>query len=546
MMSRSRGSLLTAWFLLSLSASLACLTADSSAQVYEGARRALDLSPDPIARAPRLLGMGQLTLVNTVNNRLNLWDFAGNPTGVVDADTVTSFEMRPATSSAAGVHDENGLERQDEGARESRIGYEAWRRTPGGAAYGFYGDAASLRDDGLFSQSVELRQVFRAPRVVGVLNGHMPRFKSERLRYAFDVFYGLENRNDEYRTLFQNSVGEFLGRKGDLLSPPDFFTPNEYRVSTLGGGTGLSYVWGRTLTTALMGTIRSSRIEGENSSVIHDTGTGENRHYYILQGSATGRGLLLPGTSSMPLEWVWDSQTWTASDEATWVFTLKAGINQEPFAGRGKLYDRREDGYEHRFRARLWSGPFELNGAAGFWRDVEQIRPPDDNDLTSFNKFIDLTSIRDGADTLALPDSVRFNHSTDRGVNAALGATWRLSKALLGAEYHVTERKLDSEVAGAGPDRRVWDVRTGLEYACTPVFAGRLGYIYRFDDRDLNSTRNEFKSNVLTAGFGLARPGSVWSVDLGWSIEWLKSDFEDATNERGSRQTLAAQLRWAL
>jgi len=245
-MSRSRGSLLTAWFFLCLSSSLVGLAADSSAQLYEAARRALDLSPDPIARAPRLLGMGQLTLVSTLNNRLNLWDFAGNPTGIVDADSVTSFEVRPATSSSAAVHDQpgTGLERQDVGSREMRVAYEGWRRTPGGTAYGFYGDAAALRDDGLFSESVELRQVFRAPRIVGVLNGHMPRFKTERLRYAIDAFYGIENQDDEYRTIFQNATGQYLGRKGDLLSPPDFFIPNQYRVSTLGGGAGLAYVFG--------------------------------------------------------------------------------------------------------------------------------------------------------------------------------------------------------------------------------------------------------------------------------------------------------------
>lgn len=546
-MSRSRGSLLTAWFLLCLPLCLCGLAADSSAQIYEAARRALDLSPDPIARAPRLLGMGQLTLVSTTNNRLNLWDFAGNPIGVIDADTVSSFEMRPVTSSSSGLHDEpSGLERQDVASREMRIGYEAWRRTPGGAAYGFYGDASSLRDDGLFNQSVELRHGYSAPRIVGVLNGHMPRFKTQHLRYGIQVFYGLENQNDEYRTLFRNAAGEYLGKRGDLLPPPDFFTPDEYRVSTLGGGAGLAYVFGPSLTLSVFGQGSSSRIEGENSSVIHDTGTGEDRPYYTLQGTAMGRGLLIPGTSRAPFEWIYDGKTWTSSDEGRWVFTLKAGINQDPFAGRGKLFDREEEGFEHRFRARLWTGPLELNGAAGFWKDVVEVHPPDPNDLTSFNDFIGLASRRDGADTLALPDSIRFNHSTDKGVSAAAGVTWKLHKGLFGAEYHVTEHKLDQVIAGAGPDRRVWDVRTGLEYPCTPVFAGRLGYIYRFDDRDLNSNRNEFKSNVLTAGFGIARPGSVWSIDVGWSFEWLKPDFDDPTNPREARQNLAAQFRWTM
>ena len=89
-------------------------------------------------------------------------------------------------------------------------------------------------------------------------------------------------------------------------------------------------------------------------------------------------------------------------------------------------------------------------------------------------------------------------------------------------------------------------MRTGLEYPFSDVFAGRFGYIYRFDDRDLTSNRNEFRSHILTTGIGLARPGSVWSVDVGWSIEWLKPDLDDSTDPRESRQVLAAQFRWTL
>jgi hypothetical protein len=78
------------------------------------------------------------------------------------------------------------------------------------------------------------------------------------------------------------------------------------------------------------------------------------------------------------------------------------------------------------------------------------------------------------------------------------------------------------------------------------VFAGRVGYIYRSDDRDTQSKRNEITSNTLTFGFGLAKPGSVWSIDFGYAYEWLNPNFEDANGLNESRHTLAAQLRWAL
>lgn len=546
-MSGSRRLVLTALCILPWG--LCGLAADTSAQVYEEARRTLDLVPDPIARSPRMLGMGRLTLVDGPNNRINLWDFAANPVGGMEADSVSTFELRPATSSSAGRHQVigTGRERQDVASREIRMGYEAWMRARGGAAYGLYGDAATLRADRPFGEVDELRRVLRAPRMVGVLNGPMPSFRSERMRYAITVFYGLEDRSDEYRTLFSTATGEYLGKKGDILGPPDFFTPNQYRVSTLGGGTSLSYRFGPWLTAAVGGQGSSSRIEGENSSVIHDTGTGEDRPYYQLQTSAVGRGvpILGPGTARWPIEWGYDGRTWTSSSEGRWVFTLKAGINQAPFTGRGKLFERSEDGLDQRFRVRAWSGNFELNGSGGYWRREIEVRPPDPLDFSSFNRFITIASQRDGADSLALPDSVRHTRSVERTVNLAYGATWKLKRGLVGLEYHWAEQKLEQLVGGEGPKRGVWDLRGGMEYRCTDVLAGRLGYIYRSDDRDLLSENNEYTSHTLTSGVGLAPRGSIWGLDLGWAIEWVSPDFVDATDPRESRQQVAARVHWA-
>src|SRR5437870_3472388 len=50
------------------------------AQFYEDSRRALDLTPDPLERSPRLLGMGRLTVIGEdPHYALTLWDFGGNP-----------------------------------------------------------------------------------------------------------------------------------------------------------------------------------------------------------------------------------------------------------------------------------------------------------------------------------------------------------------------------------------------------------------------------------------------------------------------------------
>jgi len=492
--------------------------------------------------------MGRLTLLDSPGNRIGLWDFAANPVGIMEAESTSTLDFRPATSSSAGRHEAigTGRERQGVASRELRMGVEAWERTRDGSAFGLYGDAATLRADDLFGETSELRRVLKAPRIAGVMSGRMPLFQRDRMRWAMDAFYGLEDRNNEYRTLFSNAAGEYLGKQGDLLGPPDFFAPDQYFVSTLGGGASFSYRAGSWLTAAVGGRGSSSRNQGDNSSVIHDGGTGEDRPYLTLQTSAVGRGvpILGPGTARWPIEWGYDGRAWTSSSEARWVFTLKAGINQEPFAGRGKLLDRKENGIEERFRARAWTGPFELDGSAGYWRREIEVRPPDAADLSSFNRFITTISERDGADSLALPDSIRQNRSRERVLSLAYGATWKLRRGLLGLEYHYSGQKIEQTVAGEGPERRIWDVRSGMEYRCTGKLAGRLGYIYRSDDRDLLSANNEYTSHTLTAGLGLTPARSIWGLDLGWAIEWLRPDFDDATDPRESRQQMAAQVHW--
>ena len=526
-MSVSRGLVLTALCAMSLGL---ILPASSSAQVYEAARRSLDLSPDPIARSPRLLGMGRLTLADDPHNRLGMWDFAGNPLGVLEADSVSTFDLRPATASAAGKHTPVGLgrERQYLASREVRLGFEAWRRTESGNAYGFIGDAANLRTDRPFSDDSEIRGTFREPAATGILNGKMPYFQSERMRYAFTATYSSENQIDQYRTLFSNAAGDYLGRKGDVLPPPDFFTPDEYRISTLGGAAGLSYRLASWSNTAVVFHARSSRIEGENSSVIHDSGTGEDRPYYGIQATETGR--------AGPIDWIYDVQSWKSASEDRWVFTLKAGLNQVPFAGRGKLLDREETGLVGRGRVRWVAGKLTLGGSIDHGSRTVEITPPDIGDRTSFNYFRNVAAHRDGADSLAIPDSVVYEKAEETYWGAAGGATWALGHGSVGFEYHYAEQKLVQTLAGEGPQRRIWDVRTGLEYSCTPVLSGRLGYLFRDDDRDLLTQRNEFTSHSVTLGLGLMPRGAIWGFDLGYAIEWLRPTFDSADDPSESRQ----------
>src|SRR5262245_4245554 len=526
-------------------------TGATDAQIYDAARRSLDFSPDATARSPRLLGMGTLSLASDAHNGINLRDLYGNPIAIYDSDTLSTFATYPGTSSASRTAVPVGGtgERQNLAAREIRMGYEAFRRGES-STYGFYGDLGNLRKDQPFSDATVLRGNFQQARLVGFINGRMPRFHSDRMRYEIHGFVWPENQLDEYRTQFSNGAGDYLGRQSDILPPPNFFDPDEYRISSVGGGLGFSYRFATLLNLSVSGEAASSRIEGENSDKIHDMGTGEDRPYYVARAGVTGK-------YGHALEYALDGGTWTSAQEKRYVFTLKAGQNQNPFTGRGKMLDRDEDGHEGRAQVRWTWKQLELNAAAGSWKRTLDIQPTPPGEAGSYNLFLNTAANRLGADSLALPDSVQRSHSKDEGWGFAYGATWRLpGKGLVGREFHFLKQSSAELVyagwpgvgtlayTGDGPDRRISDIRGGIEYPCTAVLTGRLGYIRRSDDHDELTRNNEYQSNTLTSGLTLQPVGSRWNVDLGWAIEWIAPDFDDATNPKESRQQVAAQIRW--
>src|SRR5258706_4590221 len=98
----------TRWVLpRALSLSLLAMTlgaASASAQFFDPALHSLDLSTGPVARSPRLLGMGGLSLaVPDRDASINLWDFAGIPVGLAADDTTSTLDVRPATDALSSV-----------------------------------------------------------------------------------------------------------------------------------------------------------------------------------------------------------------------------------------------------------------------------------------------------------------------------------------------------------------------------------------------------------------------------------------------------------
>jgi hypothetical protein len=534
--------------LLSAISSILLLTALAVpvyAQFYDAARGSVGFSLEAIERSPRLLGMGGMTFVgDDPHTAITLWDFAASPLGLLDADSTNTAELYPATSSFSQVHDlssDTGIrERQDHAARETRVAYEIWRRAGGKSVYGLAGDFGSLRMDQTFSETVERRSILSQPTVMPVLMGHMPYVKSTRWLYSVRLFYSGETAVNQYRGLSENSKGQYIDQSGPELGPPEFFTPTDFKVRSMGGGLGVAYDRGRAFKAAVSMDIVQNSIQGKNESGRRYAQNDEKRPCNTNQATMVGR----VGRS---LEWGVDGRDWRSRSEERWFFSLSAGTGADPLASRGKLLDREERGRALRTRLRWTRGPFELGaGLATGYRRIA-ITPPGLDDPTSFNHFRNTVTYRVNADTLALPDSVVLNESEERTWEAGGGLAIRLpgARGLWGVEYRRLRSMAEQTMSGQGQLRKGWDLRTGFEYRCTQALIGRIGYAYRWEDENYQLRQDEYLANAMTLGLGLRPAGANWTFEAGYAIEWRRADYGAQANPRSSRQQLASMVRWA-
>jgi hypothetical protein len=517
------------------------------AQSYDEARRTLGLAPDPIARSPRLLGLGRLSLVvPDPHNRITLWDFAGTPAGLLDNDSVSTLAVRPGSATASSVHDFSDMlgsgERQDLAAREARLGYETWRRSRSGSLFGVSGDVGTLRFDRPFSQDFERRSQFTEPNIMVVLGGKMPYFNSGRTHYALRILYGAEHANDEFRRIVSNAAGQYIDRTGVQGPTPDVFTPDVTDVQTQGAGVSASYRLGGWATAALGVDALRERIKSTNDRERYESERRESRPFNVGQASLVGR-------VGPHFEWGADGRGWMSSSTETWAFTISTntgGAGAAPFVGRGDYQSREEEGSTLRTRARWFAGALELGASLGTAYRKVTLTPPPVTDRNSFNNFLNSVFYRTRADTTIYPDSAIFNETQDHAWDAAGGVSWRLPgrRGVIGAEYHRWRDILSQTVAGVGPRRVGWDVRGGLEMRCNAVLTGRLGYSYRRDDLDEFVRQNETVTSSATLGFGLAPEGAHWQFESGYAFDWSQADYGTPARPRGTRQQLATQVEW--
>jgi hypothetical protein len=520
-----------------------CLASPVRAQTLDDVPSSLGGNLDPLARTARAVGMGRLTLVlPDVNNRLTMWDFAGNPTGVLEADSVSSIELRPggwSTSSARDANDASGpFERQDFAGNRQRFGFEGWRRSGGTTVFGVIGEVAALRTDRPYDLEEERRTMISRPGGTIVLNGKMPWIATESMRYALRATLSSENLDEEFRFIRRNASGEYLNQTGAVVGPPNRFDPDENHTRTTGAGGALSYRLGPWLTLAAGADYRVEKLRSRNEGDRYLSEYEEDRPYGLGQFSAVGR--------VAALEYGADARLWSGSSNAIYVFTGSAGIGAIPITGRGDMYEREEEGNLLRGRLRWASGPLEIGASlTNGYRKIE-ITPPSASDGTSLNAYLRSLFYDPRADSIGLRDSVVHEVSERRLNEIAGGAAWHLgNRAAIGVEAHVWTDELEQIVSGEGPNAKGMDVRAGIEYPCTPQFTGRAGYIWRTEDDDDLTENNEWKSQAITLGAGFQPPLARWRFESGYVFEWGQADFGSPARPRFTRQQIATQIKWA-
>jgi hypothetical protein len=308
-------------------------------------------------------------------------------------------------------------------------------------------------------------------------------------------------------------------------------------VNTVAYGVSTDYILGRTTRVAL-------GIERENNDVLatnaQDRSSSEireSRPYWTGQAALVGK-------LGRSLEYGVNGIGRTSDSEQDWRFTASAGVGAVPLTGRGNLLTRSEKSSELDARARWTSGKLILAGSLSTAAQDIDIDPPNANDATSFNRFINEAFNRPGADTLSLPDSVVHYESRRRAWGWSGGGSYRLGVSKLGAEFHWLRDAGSTNLLGPGPRRIAWDVRVGYEHPLGDQMMGRVGYDYRWVDQDDYTAFNEYKGSTGTVGLGYAPPASSWSLEAGYQLEFRNPDFSDPQQVHQSRQKLAAQVHW--
>jgi len=516
--------------------------ATASAQYYyDSALHSLELSSGPLVRSPRLIGMGGLSqVIPDRNASINLWDFAGMPVGLAEDDTASTLDIRPGSDGLSAIaHQPNGLERQYLAASSSHAqGEGVYRNHESGSTFGVVGDLSGLSWDVPYATTVEVRQHLLHPQITPILGGILPRFFDRHLAWAGYLRFRDETIENNFRSIVSNAAGDYINLGGAELPPPSEFNPTQTNVNSIAYGLSTAYSIGKVTRLGLGIEHENNDIKATNDLSRSSSEISESRPFWIGHAALVGR-------LGKSLEYGIDGIGRKANSEQDWRFTTSAGVGGIPLSGRGNLLTREEKGSELHTRARWTRGRAMFAGSFQTSATDITIDPPNANDATSFNHFLNEAFNRAGADTLALPDSVVHYESKSRAYGWGGGASYRFGTSVLGAEYNWVRDVGSTLALGSGPRYLAWDVRVGYEHPLGEQLKGRLGYIHRWVDQDDYTANNEYKSNTMTVGLGYAPPLSSWSLETGFQLEFRNPDYADPTDSHQSRQKLAAEVHWA-
>lgn len=529
----------------------ACFAVTASAQLYDQTRQDLGLSPDPLARSPRLLAMGRLTYsLQDPHRRIDLWEFGGNTSGVLESDSLSRLELNPSTGSFSSARDlaPGGIprERQDFAMREVKLGYELWRRSGARTtAFGLTGDFGTLRTDRPATTDLEVRSQFTVPNTMGVISGAMPFFLPDRVRYGLHVQQRYEVNDDRYLTIVRNAAGEFIDKDGATVPPPDFFTPDHRAVRSIGGGLAVSV---KVLPGNVVGggfDYQANAIEHRNDGDRYSTELREDRPVSSFHVEAISSGTFVgPVRGEFGLRY----EDWSSNSDQRWLFTLSAGTGARPITGRGSYGDREEEGQAARSWLRFVAGALELGGGIQWSSSEVRFEPTPMADPGSFNYYRNFLYNKVGLDSLSLPDSLIASRTETDSWNLGVGASYALPfrDTRVGAEFHSRRASRDDTFAGSGPEGSAWGFRSGFDTRLTPVLRVQGGYGYEATDLDEDTEQNEFLSHSVSAGLGLAPVGASWRIDAGYLVEIRRSDYSDLDGRRGNGQRGLLRLSWRL
>jgi hypothetical protein len=526
--------LCAAWLALMLHVSTA------SAQFFLPALRTLDLSQEQLSRSARLVGMGGLTLVVPDHNTTySLWDLSRIPVAITEDDTTSTLDVDPGTDALSSVRTiDASRERQNLAARRSGSEYEAvYRSRESGGGFAFVGDLSSLRYDQPVTTGSELRQSVVRPTGTAILTGVVPRFFHRHLRWGAHLSFLNETVDRQFREIVSNSAGEYIDLGGGEIPPPGEFVITSMDVNTTAYGISASYALGTSTHIALGIERENDRFKGTNDLQRSSWETDETRPSWNGQAA-------LVGLIGKNLEWGVNGIGRVSNSEIDWRFTASAGVGADPLTGRGNMLSRDEKSSELQARARWTRGRSIFSGEFHTAASKVLTDPPNANDATSLNRFINQAYNREGADTLSLPDSVVHSEVRRAAWGWSGGISHRFTKTMVGAEFHWSRDLGYTQQLGTGPRRIAWDVRTGLEQPLGHVLKGRLGYQYRSVDEDDFTAGNEYLANAVSLGLGYAPEGATWVLESGYRIEFRSQDYNDPGDERQSRQNLGIEILW--